>query len=580
MSHLFVREPGRVAFTVELGDVCAVGRDTENDVVLSDRLVSRRHLSITRADKGWVVRDLQSTHGTYVNGARAAEHPLRDRDQVQLGNVIIVFRADSPDAAAVFSATAVGDPRGRAADPEARRLHLLYDVSRAIGALADPDELIGRMLDGALEVLEGGSAVVGLIDRPGVGARRIARSRGADELVLSDKLLEGLLARRESAIWRTPGGSALGAPLLVGGRAIGFIAVARARPVAEAELDFLTALAHVTAAAVEQAGEQRRLARVAEALRDERTPVEMLGDSEPMRKLKARVVRYAGSDAAVLIRGESGTGKELVARTLHTLSQRSEQPFVAVNCAAIPDTLIESELFGHEKGAFTGALKRRRGKFALAHQGTLFLDEVGDLSPAAQAKVLRAIEEGEIQPVGAEDALAVDARIVSATHRPLEEDIAAGRFRADLFYRLNVADVEVPPLRARGDDVVVLAESFLARAAQRLGRRVTGFTPEALETLRRYPWPGNVRQLGNEVERALLLSEGPVVDLEDLRLRVEATGDDDEDQATTIADAERQAVARALEDSGGNIVAAARALGVARGTLYRKLKKYKLLDGD
>src|SRR5262249_29481105 len=490
MAHLFVREPGRVAFTVEVGDVCTVGRDTENDVVLSDRLVSRRHLTFTRSDKSCIVRHLPPTHGTYVTGVRASEQPLRDRDQVQLGNAIIVFRSDvSSEPSAVYSVTAVGDPR-RGADPEARRLHLLYDVSRAIGALADPDELIGRMLDGALDVLEGGSAVVGLTDRPGISARRIARTRGAEEVVLSDKLLDTLLARRESAIWRTPNGSALGAPLLVAGRAIGFIAVARAKTFASGELDFLTALAHVTAAAVEQAGEQRRLSRVAEALRDERPAVEMLGGSEPMRKLQARVRKYAASDAAVLTRGESGTGKELVARTLHTLSQRAEQPFVAVNCAAIPDTLIESELFGHEKGAFTGALKRRRGKFALAHQGTLFMDEVGDLSAAAQAKVLRAIEEGEIQPVGAEEPLAVDVRIVSATHRPLEDDTGAGRSRADLFYRLNVAEVEVPALRARGDDVLVLAESFLRRAAQQLGRRVTGFAPDALETLRRYPWPG------------------------------------------------------------------------------------------
>src|SRR5262249_3619746 len=294
-----------------------------------------------------------------------------------------------------------------------------------------------------LDVLDAPTGVVGLIDRPGGGARRIARSRGptkADELVLSEKVLDAMLARRESAIWRTPGGSAMGAPLLVAGRAIGFIALARQRTLATSELDFLTALAHVTAAAVEQAGEQRRLTRVAEALRDERAPVEMIGDSEPMRRLKARVEKYAASSASVLIRGESGTGKELVARTLHALSPRAEQPFGAVHRAAIPDTLIESELFGHEKGAFTGAMKRRRGKFALAHQGTLFLDEVGDLSPAAQAKVLRAIEEGEIQPVGAEDAQAVDVRVVSATHRPLEEDIATGRFRADLFYRLNVAE--------------------------------------------------------------------------------------------------------------------------------------------
>ncbi len=225
-------------------------------------------------------------------------------------------------------------------------------------------------------------------------------------------------------------------------------------------------------------------------------------------------------------------------------------------------------------------MKRRRGKFELADRGTLFLDEVGDLSRAAQAKVLRAIEEGEVHPVGAEAALDVDVRAVSATHKPLEADIAAGRFRADLFYRLGVAELTVPPLRERGDDVVLLARWYLERAAARLGRSVDGFAEDVVDTLRSYDWPGNVRQLANEIERALLLSDGPLVDLEDLRLRTAALADaGDEPRSPTMIAAERSAVERALEESGGSVTRAARLLGISRATLYRKLARYKLTPG-
>jgi Nif-specific regulatory protein len=289
----------------------------------------------------------------------------------------------------------------------------------------------------------------------------------------------------------------------------------------------------------------------------------------------------------VLIRGESGTGKELVARALHALSPRADEPFVAVNCAAIPDTLIESELFGHTRGAFTSAARERRGKFALAHRGTLFLDEIGDLSLAAQAKLLRAIEEGEIHPVGAEQPVMVDVRLLSATHRPLEEEIAVGRFRSDLYYRLNVVEISVPPLRQRGDDVLLLAERFLARAAKRMGAEIEGFAPRARETLRSYQWPGNVRQLANEVERALLLADGPLVDVDDLRSRLDIQVGDlrrapalPPGPAPSMEEAERQAVVRALDESSGNIQAAAKILGISRATLYRRIVRYRLVPDE
>jgi Nif-specific regulatory protein len=577
VPYLVVREPGRVTFTVDVGASCALGRDPENDIVVRDRLVSRRHLRIARGEHGYTVADLSSTHGVFVNGARTAEHALRDGDQLQAGRVILVFRdGGRPDAGAVFSATANPGSRSRAGSPEELQLALLFDVSRAIGALSDADELVGRLLDGVLVAAGGAGGVVGLVERPDAPIRRVARGRV--EPVLSTPLLEGLLGRRESVRWRSEDGApVMAAPLVAGGRSLGFIAVAGTAPsFGEAQLEFLSALAHLAAAALEQGREQRRLGRVNEALKEGVPELEMIGECEPMRRLRARIERVAASDAAVLIRGESGTGKELVARTLHALSGRAEQPFVAVNCAAIPDSLIESELFGHEKGAFTGALKRRRGKFALAHQGTLFLDEVGDLSAAAQAKVLRAIEEGEVQPVGAEEVLAVDARIVSATHQPLEDAIAAGRFRSDLFYRLNLVELQVPALRERGEDVVLLATAFLERAARRLGVRVDGFAPGALDLLRRYRWPGNVRQLVNEIERALLLGEGTLVDFEDLRQQLPAEDGGGQPAAGSIAEAERLAISRALAANDGNLMATARALGIARATLYRKLRRYGL----
>jgi len=305
---------------------------------------------------------------------------------------------------------------------------------------------------------------------------------------------------------------------------------------------------------------------------------DLLGNAPSLAALRERLQRYAAArDTTVLIRGESGTGKGLVAHQLHLRSPRASGPFVAVNCAAIPDTLIESELFGHEKGAFTGAARAMRGKFALAHGGTIFLDEVGDLSPSAQAKVLRVVEGREIQPLGSEDTIEVDVRILSATHRSFEDDMAAGRFRADLYYRLAVVELLVPPLRERGDDIVLLAEAFLQRAALRLGRRVTGFTPGARAVLLRYGWPGNVRQLANEIERAVLLSDVDMIDLEDLRART-TTGAHVAVTTSprTFADAEREVLQRALDDAGGNVRAASRTLEISRNMLYRKLRKYNL----
>jgi Nif-specific regulatory protein len=522
MAHLIVRAPGRVAFTVDVGDQLEVGRDDGNDLVLGDRQASRRHARLSRDGTGYRLVDLGSTHGTFVNGARVEERLLIDNDQIQVGNVLLVFRAGAPGRVQTFV------PPTEAATPEAhdaaaRRLRVLYEVSRVIGAGPDVAEIVGRMLDATLQVLGCERALVGLADGRSLGGRRISRTRGgADDPVLGREHVEALVVRRERLLVFEPeaGRAAMGVPLYTRERALGFLYVdvrGRAGAFAAEELDFLTALAHLLAALIARGEDLQRLDNLA-ALRAAEPRDEMLGDSEAMRALRARLMSFAAADVPVLIRGESGTGKELVASTLHALSARAGEAFVAVNCAAIPENLVESELFGHERGAFSGAVKRRRGHFALADRGTIFLDEIGDLSLAAQAKILRVLEEGEVQPVGAESAERVDVRVLSATHKPLEDEIAAGRFREDLYYRLNVGEVLVPPLRARGDDVLVLARAFIERAARRLGRGCPALGPRAVAALTGYDWPGNVRQLSNEMERAVILVAGDVI--EDVALRV------------------------------------------------------------
>jgi Nif-specific regulatory protein len=358
----------------------------------------------------------------------------------------------------------------------------------------------------------------------------------------------------------------------------------------EADLEFLGALTTLTGAALEGAERYRRAAAAeANASPD---AGELVGASPAMQRLRAQIQKCASAARAhVFVRGESGSGKELVARTLHALSPRADQPFVTLNCAAMPESMVESELFGHEKGAFTGAARAKRGRFALAHRGTLFLDEIGDLSLAAQAKVLRAVQEGEVQPLGSEQTIHVDVRVLSATHKDLAAEAAAHRFREDLFYRLNVVELEVPPLRERGDDVVLLAHRFLGLAATRAGKRFDGFSDGALERLRAHPWPGNVRQLMNEIERAVILSDGPVVGVEDLSRRVAARpagaveaprGAEPSlaERFAALETDERRYVAEALARARGNLAEGARILGITRIMMKRRVERFGLSADD
>jgi len=340
---------------------------------------------------------------------------------------------------------------------------------------------------------------------------------------------------------------------------------------------------------VRNALEMARLSEENRRLRQQAAPVrEIIGKSEAIQQLRDKLRLVAPTHASVLITGENGTGKELVARALHFLSRRAHRPFVEVNCAAIPEDLIESELFGHEKGAFTGATSRRQGKFDLAHEGTLFLDEIGDMSLKTQAKILRILEEQRFERVGGSRPIQVDVRVVAATNKNLEEEITKGTFREDLYHRINVIPLAVPPLRERREDIPLLAQHFLRELAQENDAPPKTLTPRALEVLRAQPWPGNVRELKNFVWRLYLLTSQPVIDEADLHLAPEAGAGPAGDVQALFAHPdfrearahfEREFLRRKLEEHGMSVSATAEAIGLERSHLYRKLRTYGLDPG-
>jgi two-component system response regulator HydG len=440
------------------------------------------------------------------------------------------------------------------------------------------------------EALEAGLAPHGFTTRwttSGEAALQLLESTEVD-VVLTDVQMRGLdgLALCERIVANRPD-----VPVVVI-TAFGSLETAVAAIRAGA-YDFITkpvkmdALALALARAVQHRSLREEVKRLRRLVAESDRFDELLGDSAAMRGVRALLERIADSDASVLITGESGTGKEVVARALHRQSRRAQQPFVAVNCAAMPEALLESELFGHVRGAFTDARVPRRGLFLEANGGTLLLDEIGDLPLALQPKLLRALQERAVRPVGGDREVAVDVRLLAATNRDLESAMDEGRFRDDLYFRINVIHVALPPLRGRGSDVLLLAQHFLADCAARAAKHVTGLSPAAAERLLAYTWPGNVRELQNCMERAVALARFEQVMVDDLPEKIRAyrtshilVAADDPSELAPLEEVERRYILRVLDAVGGNKTLAAQTLGIGRKTLYRKLEEYGGGEGE
>ncbi|HEX3559987.1 MAG TPA: sigma 54-interacting transcriptional regulator [Pyrinomonadaceae bacterium] len=613
------------------GEEISVGRESSNQISIADALLSRRHCVVRRENSRHKLVDLNSLNGTFVNGKPIREHLLEHGDQISIGESRLVFLGHEGEPAARLSnlvevseqhLNAHTTMRMRAQDalsldPRdessrlpalaglARDLTLLVKISTIINSIREPEELQRELLRFVFEVVPAERGAILLVGEEGEPVSEFGLERDADAggtvkvsrtvvgqvleegaSVLSNDLFEGSGPVSSESLRVARLSSLLCAPLMLFGRAVGVIyltATDLATHFDEEHLRLVTIISGLAAVALNNARHVEQLERENDLLREEsRVEHGMVGESEAMRKVYQFIARVAPTDSTVLVRGESGTGKELAAQAVHQNSLRAARPFVAINCAALTETLLESELFGHERGAFTGALAQKKGKLEVADGGTLFLDEVGEMSPTMQAKLLRVLQEREFERVGGTRTMRVDVRVVAATNRDLEEAVRAGTFRQDLYYRLNVISFEMPPLRERREDIPLLANYFAAKYAARFKRKVTGLAPGARECLMNYNWPGNVRELENAVERAVVLGSTERVLPEDLPETIlEAEPSPGAAPAATkyhdaLREAKKQLILRALELSGGSFTEAARSLGVHPNYLHRLIRNLNL----
>lgn len=615
--------------------VTTIGRAPTNKVVLRDEICSRNHCEIYKANGQWMLRDLDSRNGTVVDGDDVeGDYQLSRGQIIEIGSCRLAFTDDPTDSLPpephADAETATGD-----AQPErepsilSRQDHAelqlaggaelakLYRLGLKLGSAKTRQGLADVVLASLAEqTVATISAVLltreGKETQPSFGDLQVAAYYSAEDqpyhrlsnslttVVLADR--KAILARDVSedtqlAVFDSLGElqamSVICAPIRCGDRFHGIIHLYSTNPdnpLDENELNFTVAVADQMATAIDQLKEKEQLQtglRIAEVekknLYDQlEIASEIIGESDVIRELRRKIGLLAPTDATVLIRGESGVGKELVARSIHLHSNRAAGPLVCLNCAALNESLLESELFGHEKGAFTGATDRKAGRFEQASGGTIFLDEIGEMSPAIQAKFLRVLEGHEFERVGGSKQVKVDVRVVAATNRDLEQAVEDGDFRSDLYFRLNVGEIHVQPLSERRDDIPLLADFFLQKFVTRTGRPIKGFTQDAMQLLVDYSWPGNVRELQNTIERTVILCAGELVCADDIQLsrlnrKQEPAPVRSETWApSSIADLEKDHILATLAHTDWNKSQASQLLGIERSTLDRKLKRYQV----
>jgi Nif-specific regulatory protein len=610
---------------------CSIGRESANRLCVSDASVSRRHCVIQREDERFRLSDLESLNGSFVNGVPIKERYLEHGDQIKLGDTLFLFLVKEGEAQGAPTPVLISDEmfisthstiRMKSEDslllqpdklmeslpPTARlsrHLNALLKISTAISSIRSLEALQRHLLELIFEVVPAERGAILLVgESKDEFASIFGVDKAADEnrpvqvsRTIIFKVLEEKSAIMSNDVGASPGLAAsesiiasrihsiLCVPLISFEKLLGAIYLDGSSASARFDkdhLELMTAIAGIAAVALENArhvewleSENRRLQAAMEA------DYSMVGESKRMKQVYQFLAKVAPTDSTVLIRGESGTGKELAARAIHLHSTRAGKPFVAINCAALTETLLESELFGHEKGAFTGALTQKKGKLEVADTGTLFLDEIGELAPQMQAKLLRVLQEREFERVGGTRPIKVDVRVIAATNKDLEEAIKAGDFRQDLYYRLNVVSLVMPPLRERREDIPLLASYFAAKFSKKSKRQVMGISQGARAYLSSHDWPGNVRELENAIERAVVLGSGNQILPEDLpeamlERAVQPKGASPAQYHEAVREVKKQLILNAMEEAEGSYTDAAKLLGVHPNYLHRLIRNMDL----
>jgi two-component system, NtrC family, response regulator HydG len=597
-----------------------IGRDWKCQIALNDPECSREHAMIYRDVEGWWIVDRGSSNGTFINGQTIDSARLVDGTEVRIGSNFFTFCQSEPIATTssppvVEATTSVTLIHNRSHDTNefgqytleflkgihpGQDLYTLFRLTVKLLSASGPDEVIQICLTRLCE--RTGADVAGFLwvnDEGKLIPKMVFPEHGVEKLKLRDNLTQQVVEKKKyihiqhdsvdgpgsfadaicvPLIPETPSGKSKKTQVL------GAIHLYRQNEkFHENHPQLAQAMANILTSALIQAYSRARLEAEHTSLVQKTGAFdELLGDSPGIKDLTSKISRIAKASGCVLIRGESGVGKELVARALHRNSPRDERPMLTVNCAAIPRELMESQLFGHKKGAFTGADRDHIGWFQQADLGTLFLDEIGELTLDGQAKLLRILEGHPFMPVGSSEPISVDVRVICATNRDLREFVNEKRFREDLYYRLSVFELPIPPLRERGDDIQLLVNHFLKHFRERHGRFSLELSPKANATLLNYHWPGNIRQLRNVIDSAVVMADGNSIEAHDLGIREHIGIDRPEDlqfnrlENLRIEDWEKKLVAEALQRTSHSIPESAKLLGISRATLYRKLEEYKI----
>ena len=614
--------------TFSVGDgKLAIGRDNQSTLRLNYSRVSRHHCLITNEKAEFKITDLDSANGTFVNDTPVKGHILQHGDQIRIASSLFIFLSNGeeldlssqvqleerPSSSESTSSLSTENSRylssadfttaGASQDRVARDLNALLKISTTINSIEGLEQLHHGLLKSIVDVIPAERGVIltmGEDDYSSVSrwektegeALPFAMSRTIVDRVkeektgiLSNRLLADEMFQKAESLADSSTESVLCVPLIIVDELLGIIYLETGNAeviFSEDDLHLLTAIAGIAAPATQNAGhmewlkgENRRL------LEDINIEHNMVGESQSMCEVHEFIAKAAPTDSSVLIYGESGTGKELAAHALHQNSLRAEKPFIAINCATLMETLLESELFGHEKGAFTGAVAQKKGKLEIASGGTVFLDEVGELAPTLQAKLLRVLQEHEFERVGGTRPIQVDIRLIAATNKNLEKAIQEGTFRDDLYYRLNVVSTSMPPLRDRKEDIPLLAQYFVAKFSGKCNREVVGIAPEARKCLMHYDWPGNVRELQNVIERAVVLGSSDVIvrdDLSDTLLETEPGSGDPWNYHDVIKEKKKELILKAVDKADGNYTEAAKLLKLHPNYLHRLIRNLDLKE--